>query len=272
MVTWNRLEYFEKTIDNLLRDQSDFRLYFWDNGSKDGVRERISDLTDPRIAGRFLSPENVGQFDPWHWFLEQCKTDTAGKLDDDIIGEHGWMTRFSTILTTSSRLGVLGAWVYLREEWDDALASHKIVSVGSVRLFQNGWVPGGICLARLPVLKKFSHKDRAQLGVPLNQLEMTRKGFVNGYPLPMSFADHLDDPRSPHCRMNTPGGWDQFAAYSARMRKFSGPEEYARWIAEDARRTLTATTKEQLRMLMPTRRTRLRRKIGSLLRVVNLKN
>jgi hypothetical protein len=70
--------------------------------------------------------------------------------------------------------------------------------------------------------------------------------MVSGFPLPMSFAHNLDDPRSPHCRMNRPGGWDQFAAYTARVRKFSGPEEYAAWIAKDARDLIAGTIAEQM--------------------------
>lgn len=251
MLSWNRREYFERAIANLLADPSDFRLYLWDNGSRDGVADLVRDLDDPRIADRFHSAENVGQAQPWHWFLARCQGDIAGKIDDDIIGETGWMRRFATMIADEPRFGTLGAWVYQREEWDTARAEHKIRGVGRHRIFENPWVPGGIFVGRKTVLGRFSSRDPRTWGVPLDQGAMARAGFVNGYPLPISFADHLDDPRSPHCRMNQPGQWDEFAAYSARMRNFSGPEEYGRWIAADARLTLETPVAEMLRLHRP---------------------
>jgi glycosyltransferase involved in cell wall biosynthesis len=251
MVTWNRREYFARSVANVLADPSDFRLCFWDNASSDGVRDIIAGLKDERIAAKHFADENVGQFQPWHWFLENCSGDIIGKLDDDIIGEHGWMARFANMISEFSQLGVLGAWVYLRSEWDETAARHKFTKVGPYTIFQNLSVPGGIFLARRSLLEKFSSKDPTRLGVPIQQSRICKAGFINGYPYPISFADHLDDPRSPHCRMNRPGGWDQFAAYSARMRHFSGPAEYGRWIAADARKVLETSVQEQLRNSLP---------------------
>jgi glycosyltransferase involved in cell wall biosynthesis len=252
MVTWNRCEYFERTISNLLADEADFRIFLWDNGSADGVRDIINDLKDDRIQAKHFSTENVGQFSAWHWFIEQCPTDIAGKLDDDIIGEPGWMTRFSEVIADCPEIGALGAWVYLESEWDEAIAGRKVVRVGRHAVFRNGWVAGCIFLARVEYLKRYSFNDPLRFGVPLDQMGMTKAGLINGYPMPISFAENLDDPRSPHCRMNRPGGWDQFAAYSARMRNFSSPEEYGRWIAADAQSVLKTSVEEQIRMFSPT--------------------
>jgi glycosyltransferase involved in cell wall biosynthesis len=263
MVTWNRREYFEKTIVNLLADPSEFSLHIWDNGSEDGVRDAIAALDDPRIVARHYNPTNVGQFSAWHWFLENCRSDVAGKLDDDILGQQGWMNRFAEMLVEESKLGLMGAWVYLPSEWDDAAARHKIRQVGRYQIFQNGWVAGCIFLGRTQLLRKFSSRDSSTWGTPLKQMEITQAGFVSGYPLPILFAENLDDPRSPYCRMNRLGGWDQFAAYSARMRKFSGPEEYGEWIAADARKVLATSIEEQMAEFAPSRLNRLRARLAS---------
>ncbi|WP_167552254.1 glycosyltransferase family A protein [Bradyrhizobium sp.] len=268
MVTWNRREYFEKTITNLLSDPSDFRLHIWDNGSEDGVRDLIAALDDPRVAARHYNPTNAGQFAAWHWFLDNCQSEIAGKLDDDILGPHGWISRYSEMLMAEPKLGVLGGWVYLPQEWDEALAHHKIRQIGNYRIFQNGWVGGCIFVGRTRLLKEFSSTDSNKWGTPLKQLEISEAGYINGYPLPMAFADNLDDPRSPHCRMNRPGGWDQFAAYSARMRKFSGPEEYGNWIAADARATLVTSVEDQIREFLPSRLQRYRSKLVGAVRKV----
>lgn len=266
MVTWNRREYFEKTIANLLSDPSDFRLHIWDNGSGDGVRDLISALDDPRIAARHYNPTNAGQYSAWHWFLDNCQSDIAGKLDDDILGPHGWMVRFSEMIAKEPKLGLLGGWVYLPDEWDESLARDKIRQIGGHRIFQNSWVGGCIFVGRTSLLRKFTSHDPGTWGTPLKQMEITKAGFISGYPLPMAFAENLDDPRSPHCRMNRPGGWDQFAAYSARMRKFSGPEEYGKWIATDARETLVTSVDDQMKRFLPSRYQVYRGKLGRAIR------
>jgi hypothetical protein len=246
MVSWNRREYYERTMAHLLADPSDFRLHLWDNGSEDGLADYISELRDDRIVQRNLNPTNVGQFPPWHWFVDGCTTGVGGKLDDDILGEAGWMTRFADMLVDEPQLGLLGGWVYLPEEWDEAIAAHKIRQFGNHRVFQNVWVAGCIFLGRIETLKRFSLHDPQARGVPIDHKSITRSGLVSGYPLPMSFAHNLDDPRSPYCRMTRPGGWDQFAAYTARMNNFSGPEDYAAWIAQDARDVLETSIADQL--------------------------
>lgn len=265
MISWNRREYFEKTIDNILNDPSDFFLYLWDNGSQDGVRDIIASLTDKRIVCRHYSEENVGQAKPWHWFLDICKSEIAGKLDDDILGEQGWMTRFSDMIVENARFGTLGAWVYLESDWNREAAEHKIHTFGKQELFVNPWVPGGIFLGRTEVLRKYSPVDPTKWGVPLQQVRMFQDGFINGYPLPLSFAEHMDDPRSPHCRMNRPGGWDEFAAYSARQRNFNGPEEYGQWIAEDARSVLETPLATQLAQAALPIHKRVRRVLATML-------
>ncbi|MCK1642986.1 glycosyltransferase family 2 protein [Bradyrhizobium sp. 157] len=262
MVTWNRREYFERTMANLLADPSDFRLHIWDNGSEDGVREIISDLTDPRIVARHYHSTNAGQFAAWHWFLDNCRTDIGGKLDDDILGPQSWMKNFSEMLVAEPRFGLLGAWVYLPTEWDETLAQHKILQLNEHRIFQNGWVAGCIFVGRIQLLRRYSSTDGETWGTPLKQMDITRAGFISGYPLPIAFAENLDDPRSPHCRMNRPGGWDQFAAYSARMRKFAGPKEYGEWIAADARTILTTPIKAQIQQSFPSPLQLLRQKLA----------
>ena len=66
--------------------------------------------------------------------------------------------------------------------------------------------------------------------------------------------------------MNRPGGWDQFAAYTSRMQKFSGPEEYSQWIARDARDILETPIADQLNLFEPpTTLKRIARKLKRLL-------
>jgi glycosyltransferase involved in cell wall biosynthesis len=54
LITWNRREYVEKTLSNLLADPSDFRLYCWDNASEDGTADLIASINDPRACRQTL--------------------------------------------------------------------------------------------------------------------------------------------------------------------------------------------------------------------------
>jgi glycosyltransferase involved in cell wall biosynthesis len=247
MISWNRSEYLIRTVNHLLADPSDFRLYMWDNGSTDATRDFVNELRDDRIVMKELHPENVRQYAPWFWYLENFKGDIGGKLDDDILGQQGWMTCFADLIAEEERFGLLGGWVYQSDEWDEHAAAHKIMTVGRHRIFRNMWVAGCMFQGRLDILRRFSPQKERFWGMPINHRAITEAGYISGYPLPIAFGVNLDDPRHPDCRMNRPGGWDEFAAFTARMRDFSGPQEYGQWIAEDARKVLATSVAQQLR-------------------------
>jgi glycosyltransferase involved in cell wall biosynthesis len=251
MVSWNRREYYERTLRHLLADSADFRIYMWDNGSTDGVADIIAETRDDRIVMRHLHETNVGQFEPWNWFLENADSHSGGKLDDDILGPAGWMSRFADMLANEPLLGGLGGWIFLPEDWDETQGAHKIRTVGNVKLFENAWVAGCMFLARMDVLRKYTPK-KFRPGVPVQWGRMVREGLVNGFPLPLELGENLDDPRHPDCRMNKPGGWDKYAAYTARRLGLSGPEAYGQWIAADARAILSDSVEQQLKRFAPT--------------------
>lgn len=235
LITWNRREYVEKTLEHLFRSNSDFRLYCWDNGSRDGTERIIAGLDDPRVVTRYLSPENQMQRTPCLWFLEEARGDVVGKIDDDILLPDGWIERIAPLVRSEPRFGMLACWIYMPEDWDEAAAAHKIIEVGGTRFFPNMWVAGQSFLARREALIRYVEPPGKGYGFPINQRRMTTDGLINGYPLPMLFAHNMDDPRSPHCLMNRPGGMGEQAALTARKRGFDTPEAYAAWIASDAR-------------------------------------
>jgi glycosyltransferase involved in cell wall biosynthesis len=246
LITWNRREYVEKTLAHLMASRSDFRLWCWDNGSEDGTADVIAALNDPRVARKHHSPENRMQREPCLWFLEESKADVAGKIDDDILLPEGWIERIAPLVRGEPTFGMLACWIYMPEDWDEAAAAHKIVEVRGTRVFRNSWVAGQSFLARRDLLRSFVMPPGAHYGFPIDQMKMTAAGIINGYPLPLLFAHNMDDPRSPHCLMNRPGGMSDQAALTARKRGFTTPQQYAEWIAEDARAVLTDPLHAQL--------------------------
>jgi glycosyltransferase involved in cell wall biosynthesis len=247
LITWNRREYVEKTLANLMASRSDFRLYCWDNASSDGTADVIRSLDDPRVVRKHFSQENAMQRTPSLWLLEEAQGDVVGKIDDDILLPDGWIERIAPMVRAEPKFGMLACWIFMPEDWDEAAASRKVVGVGGNRVFHNMWVAGQSFLARKAHLTRYVSPPDSGYGFPIDQVQMTADGLINGFPLPVLFAHNMDDPRSPHCLMNHPGGMGEQAALTARMRGFATPQSYAEWIAEDAAALLRDPVERQLR-------------------------
>ncbi|MDP8236290.1 MAG: glycosyltransferase family 2 protein [Candidatus Erginobacter occultus] len=241
LVTRDRRRYLEKTLAHLLADDSPFRLYLWDNGSRDGSAEILAGLEDPRVASRHFSRENRGQREPFLWFLDRGESDLAGKIDDDILVPPGWIGRIAPLLRREKRFGLLGCWTFLPEDWNEELARPKIIELAGVRVFRNLWIGGTAWLARKEHLSHYLSPP-GDYGVPLDQYRMTADGLANGYPLPLLIARHLDDPRDPEYREAGDGA----PSATAVRKRFRSPEDYGRWIAADARKILTEPLAAQL--------------------------
>lgn len=198
LITWNRRGYVEKTLENLLASDADFRLHCWDNNSQDGVADIIASLDDPRVVKKNFATENVKQRTPTLWFFEQAKNDLIGKIDDDILLPDGWISKIAPIVRNNDNAGMLGCWIFMEDDWDESLARHKFVTLKEHEVFQNMWIAGQSFLARKEVLLRYIQPKNVGLGFPIDQYRMTRDGFINGFPLPIIYAHNMDDPRSVH--------------------------------------------------------------------------
>jgi glycosyltransferase involved in cell wall biosynthesis len=233
LITHNRRAYVEKSLPALLADPADFRLHCWDNASTDGTAELLADQRDPRIAARHRHGENANQLEPSLWFLERARSDVLGKVDDDVLLPRGWIERLAPLVRAEPRFGMLGCWVFMPEDWDEALAAHNVVELGGARVFRCVTIQGQSFLARAEVLRRYA--DRAKVGLPVNRVRMSADGLVSGYPLPLLLAHNMDDPRSPHCLVGLDQPLGEAAALTARRQGFRSGREYAEWIAADAR-------------------------------------
>ncbi|MFC1812286.1 methyltransferase domain-containing protein [Thermodesulfobacteriota bacterium] len=248
LISWNRREYLEKTLANLLSMHSDFRLYCWDNASHDGTADIIAGITDPRIIKKYFSKENVIQRLPCLWFINQAKNELVGKIDDDILLPHGWIETIGQIILSNKQFGLLGCWCGMPDDWNEHLAQHKIISFKNVSIFQNLWIQGHSFLIRHEYFNKyFKTGNNYTYGLPIDQLRMNSNGLINGWPLPLLLAHNMDDPRSDHCLIKEEKGLNDQAALTARWRGFSSLRDYENWIRRDFELILKESFEEQLR-------------------------
>lgn len=248
LLSCNRRRYLEKTLHQLLSDPAEFRLHCWDNGSTDGAADIIASLDDPRVVRKHFNRENVGQQEPSFWFLDTVPGDVCGKIDDDILLPHGWTERIAPMVRSEQALGMIGCWIFMPEDWDEEAASQNIVRVGEFDVFQVTSVAGQSFLARKDLLNAY-RRANAQ-GLPVARGRMSRDGYISGNPArPLLMAHNMDDPRSPHCLMAADHADGTQQAFTMRNQKFATLDEYAAWIAADARRRQTVPIERQLRRL-----------------------
>jgi glycosyltransferase involved in cell wall biosynthesis len=247
LITYNRHAYLEKAIPQLVEDRSDFRVYWWDNHSSDGAVEVVRDLADERFVRFHASEENVRQGPPTRWFLAECSSDVVGKIDDDVLLPAGWTERFAPLVRSHPKLGMLGCWMFMPEDYDERQASQNFVTIDGHRIFRTLRIGGCSFVVRKELLESFL-SDRFTRGIPVDRVAMSLAGYVSGYPLPLQMAHHMDDPRSSHCLMHDSKHSPAEHSFTMRNFGFETLEEYGRWIAEDARTVQQTPYEEQLRL------------------------
>lgn len=247
MITWNRFDYAKRTIDNLLSTKDDFQLYWWDNGSVDGVAEYISGLDDERIVLKHRSDSNVMQAIPTRWFLERSRAAIIGKLDDDTLVPDGWIRTIGSAIEQHGKLGMVGCWTFWPEDYERNAgpAQKKIKTFGAHRILTNIGIGGTAFLMQKKLALKYLVKDHNGTAFPIDRERMSAGGYCSGWYFPLIWAEHMDDPRSAQCSMSDTLELDS-VALSARVRRFATKAEFMGWIMSDADSILNTGTKLQI--------------------------
>jgi glycosyltransferase involved in cell wall biosynthesis len=243
LITWNRKEYVIKTLENILADQSNFRLYWWDNGSVDGTAELIEQYDDSRIVLTHKSESNVMQAEPTYWFLKNSTSNIIGKLDDDTIAPHGWIDKCVSLLNENKKVGMVGCWTFYPEDYErnKQVAINKVIELNNGKILQNLWIGGTAFLMMKGLAKKYLVEGNGR-AFPVDRARMSLDGYVSGWYYPLIHAEHMDDPRSKNCLINSSG---QPLALTARVRGFKTNAEFLQWIKNDADNILTTSFDSQ---------------------------
>ncbi len=214
-ITHHRLEYTRLALASVLADPAEeFSLTIWDNASTDGTVEYLkNEVSDPRIADIVFSRENVGQTAAVNEIWGRSKADLLGKLDNDCMVTAGWTRTLAQAHRDIERLGVVACWHFFPEDFDYERAKHKIQTFGTHRIFRHPWTCGtGLLIKRRDFQRFGPIRERATTRY---WLRMAEAGCVNGFYYPLIYQEHMDDPKSVHCRIKTQEGFQKAAKVTA---------------------------------------------------------
>lgn len=201
-VTCNRPWYARVALEGLLAVKAscsiDLRLWVWRNGEDPETAALVEDLDrDDNFHSCIRSRRNVGLADPTNWFLSRAESRFLSKVDDDCLVPPDWASRLVEAHEQESKLGVLGAWHFRKDELVPELVARKTRRLsGGVRILHHPWVGGSGFVLKRAALGKRRRLPRGRWDFPSLQLDLARRGWINGWLLPPVLQDHMDDPRS----------------------------------------------------------------------------
>lgn len=205
MITYNRPRYTRLSLRRLLDtcDES-MRVWIWHNGDHAETLDVVRSMADhPRIHRFHHSPENKRLREPTNWLYAEAKGEYLSKVDDDCLLPDGWCQALRQVHEDEPRLGVIGCWRFMPEDFDPALSGPRIETLsGGHRLLRSLWVEGS------GYLMKRECRDRAGLireseSFTSYCIRLARLGWIHGWRYPFLWQEHMDDPRAPHSALKS---------------------------------------------------------------------
>ena len=242
-VTHCRPAYTRKSLPRLIKAVEGLgKIWIWHNADrKEADPEKLAQIEEtwavlqeykdhPAIAIIHHSKDNVLLIPAMRWIFSKSKAEFIAKVDDDAMVEEAWLKRMLAVHDHCPKAGILGAWTFLPGDYDEELAAHKIIDIDNdLRILRNNWVSGSAFVMKGDVVRGAGGLRWRESFTHLC-CRAARKGWIIGWPLPLIYEDHMDDPRSP----NT-GFKDEQAFLRASpplTAKRTGTQTLARWQAQ----------------------------------------
>ncbi len=232
-ITHNRIEYTKKSLAALLKNDEDFHLHIWDNGSDDGTVEYLSEIEDPRIRSKVFREENEGQTIPLNKIWSFSKSDLMGKVDNDCLMPDGWLSVFSKAHEDIENLGAVACWHYHLEDFDYDLAKNKIFKYGDHSILRNAWVGGTGFLIKRDSFERVGPIRRNSL--TKYWIKMASKGYINGFYYPLLHQEHMDDPRSEYTLLKDDSNIEKYLPVTAKNFGVSSVDQWMEFLKKDAK-------------------------------------
>jgi GT2 family glycosyltransferase len=98
MITWNRLEYTKQAIEAIRKYTTNYKLFIWDNGSKDGTKDYIKSLDGNNLIKHY-EPVNRGLVPPMNVFFDKFSDYRyVAKVDNDTVVTEGWLDKLKEVM------------------------------------------------------------------------------------------------------------------------------------------------------------------------------
>ena len=242
-VAYNRPAYTRLSLPTLLASAGEgVRIWIWQNGPHAETLEAVREHRDhPAVHRYHEEPENVGLYPALSWVLKEGRGRFVSKVDDDCLLPVDWVTRLVDLHERNPRLGVLGCWRFQDEDFDEELASRKLLPLEGAQLLENLWVEGSGFLLRREALERVGGLRRNEW-MPSLFKRIARAGYRNGWVYPFIRQDHMDDPRSPNTGIHTDADLVGNIPISARRKGIKTVEAWTDQLRWSARYVQGAST------------------------------
>lgn len=219
MITYNRAQYTRHSLQRLLDTATDStRIWVWHNGTDGDTLEVVRSFEGhARLHRIHHSPENLKLTEPTNWFWRESDGEYVGKVDDDCVVPERWVETLVDAHESNPELGVIGCWHFMPEDTTEEQLAPKVVSMDGHQIVRNCWIGGsGYIMKRAAQTAQGSLRDGQSW--PQYVLELSAKGWVNGWYYPFLYQEHMDDPRSQHTLFKTDADVRRMAGLTARQR------------------------------------------------------
>lgn len=267
MITYNRPEYTQLSLPRLLDSCSQsMRVWVWHNGTDEATLDVVRSCSNhPRFHRLEISPENRRLRAPTNWFWSQSSGQFVSKVDDDCLMPDGWGDTLMKAHRDNPTLGIIGCWRFYDEDFAPELAMPKVMTMrNGHRLMRNCWVQGSGY-----VMKRACIERHGVLGpkesFPRYCVRTALRGWVHGWYFPFIHEEHMDDPRSPYCRVKTDEELAAKCPLTARQNNVTSIAEWIRHEQHMARSTQAASPDPRHHAGWRHRLASLRRRLGRLM-------
>jgi len=216
MIVHERPEYLTLALPSLLESGDEtMRVWIWQNGSNREVAKILDHYSGhERIHKVHKATHNAKLREPTNWLWRESDATYIGKVDDDTLVPKGWLDRLKSCHAKFQRFGVLGLWVHPRSDYDEQEAKKKISKYRGQSILENSWMAGsGYLMKRACVVQHGLLAPEETF--PAFCVRLAWLGWINGWPLPLSFAEHMDDPRSRMCILKTQEDFEKHTPLTA---------------------------------------------------------
>jgi len=233
LISHDRPDYTRLALGNLL-DVADpgVRVWVWHNGMDLQTRQVVEAFLDhPRFYRFHHSPENRKLRDPTNWLWREAGGELLAKVDDDCLVPGDWPARMRAAHAAEPRFGALTCWHHAPEDLSERLYRKKLRSYHGISILQNCWVNGSGYTVKRRAIQEQGLLAENQTWSDYC-IDLALRGWIHGWLYPFLFEEHMDDPRSPHCRIKTDADLERRAPLSAQVNHVATVEA---WLAQQRR-------------------------------------